>query len=172
MKIKNYIFLIILSLVFNTYNCSKNDSSWERDFKFVDGVQYRVSSVIDGDTVILENDERVRYIGIDCPEIAHDGREGEFFGEYAKLANTNLVDKKTVTLYFDAEKRGKYRRVLAYVFVDTVFVNAWLVKYGYAYAKSYPPNLKYDMKFKTLENEAKSNNRGIWQKKLGNDILE
>ncbi|NVM03408.1 MAG: thermonuclease family protein [Candidatus Helarchaeota archaeon] len=119
----------------------------------------------------MDNGERVRYIGIDCPEIAHNGSKGEFFGEEAKVANINLVDKKIVSLYFDKQKRDDYRRVLAYVFVDTVFVNKWLVEYGYAHAKSYQPNVRYDLMFKMLENEAKSNKRGIWKRELYISIL-
>ncbi len=166
MKLSKTLLISFFVASLFSFNCSEKDSSDDKIFRFIDGVQYKVSQVIDGDTVVLENNERVRYIGIDCPEIAHNDKECEFFGEKAKQANKRLVDGKIIALYFDKQKRDVYKRILAYVFIDTIFVNAQLVKNGFAGAKSYPPNIKHDNMFYMLENEAKSNNRGIWQNKI------
>jgi len=106
---------------------------------------YQVERVIDGDTIKLSNGERVRYIGIDTPE-----RGGKSSGEEAYYANKRLVDGKKVRLEFDVQKRDDYRRLLAYVYIDDIFVNAWLVENGYARVATFPPNVKYEKLFLKL----------------------
>jgi len=70
---------------------------------------------------------KVRYIGVDTPEIHHPMIGVEPFGKEASEANRKLVDGKTVSLEFDVEQRDRYGRLLAYVFLkDGTFVNAWL----------------------------------------------
>ena len=124
--------------------------------------EFGVKRVLDGDTIELENGERVRYIGINTPEIAHPPRGAEFFGPKAAEANRELVEGKRVRLEFDVQKRDRYGRLLAYVYVDSLFVNAELVKRGYAYAYTYPPNVKYAELFVRLQREAREAGRGLW----------
>ncbi|MFA6356488.1 MAG: thermonuclease family protein, partial [Candidatus Omnitrophota bacterium] len=90
--------------------------------------EFFVSKVIDGDTVVLENGEHVRYIGIDTPE------KGRPYYSEAKRQNEKLVKGRKVRLEFDAGKADRYGRVLAYVYDGNTFVNEELVRNGYALA--------------------------------------
>lgn len=121
-----------------------------------------VKRVIDGDTIVLTNNQRVRYIGIDTPEISHPHKGVEWLGAEAKDFNKKLVEHKWVRLEFDIELRDKYGRLLAYVYVDDKFVNAELVKQGYAKVYTFPPNVKYVDLFLELQKEARGHTRGLW----------
>jgi len=115
-----------------------------------------VTRVIDGDTIEIEGGYYVRYIGIDTPE------KGEpLYGE-ATEANRNLVEGKKVYLEKDVEDKDEYGRLLRYVWVDNTMVNAELVRLGYAYSYSYPPNTKYQAYFLQLEKEAREQRLGLW----------
>ncbi len=119
----------------------------------------RVTRVIDGDTIAIEGGYRVRYIGIDTPEI-HP--ETEAFGIEAWQANRQLVEGKLVRLERDISETDKYNRLLRYVYVDDTMVNAELVRQGLAQVKAYPPDTKYQDYLEALEAEAKSEGRGMW----------
>ncbi|MCL0053044.1 thermonuclease family protein [Dehalococcoidales bacterium] len=101
----------------------------------------------------------VRYIGIDAPEI-HP--ELEAYGMEALQANRELVEGKIVHLERDVSETDKYGRLLRYVYVDDVFVNAELVRQGLAQAKAYPPNTKYQEYLEKLEQQARLAGKGIW----------
>jgi len=116
----------------------------------------RVVEVIDGDTVIIDTGERVRYIGIDTPE------KGELFCEECKKKNEELVLGKEVGLERDVSITDKYGRLLAYVWVGDLMVNSEMVKTGYAHAYTYPPDVKYSDLFVELEREARENEYGLW----------
>jgi len=120
-----------------------------------------VIQVIDGDTIIIDGGYRVRYIGIDTPEIYP---ETEAFGIEAWQANCELVEGKEVRLEKDVSETDKYGRLLRYVYVDDVLVNAELVKQGLAWAKAYPPDTRYQDYLEEMEAEARSAGRGMWAK--------
>jgi len=136
-----------------------------------------VTRAVDGDTLVLENGERVRLIGIDTPEMHESSklhrdsqRSGQdvrtiiALGRKSYAFTRNLVEGKRVRLEFDVEKRDRYERLLAYAYLsDGTFVNAEIVKQGYASLMTYPPNVKYVDVFKDLYREARENNRGLWQ---------
>ena len=103
----------------------------------------------------------MRYIGIDTPEIYP---EVEAFGREARQANRRLVEGKEVHLERDVSETDKYGRLLRYVYVDGVFVNAELVKQGLARAKTYPPDTKYQDYLEKIETEAREAGRGMWAK--------
>lgn len=117
----------------------------------------KVERVIDGDTIVIAGGERVRYIGIDAPEA------GEPFHDEAKEFNERLVAGKLVKLEKDISDRDSYGRLLRYVYVDGIFVNGELVKNGYALAKKYPPDTKYQAYLERMESEAKQSRRGLWR---------
>ena len=121
----------------------------------------RVTRVIDGDTIVIEGGYRVRYIGIDTPEI-HPVPEP--YGIEAWQANRILVEGKIVRLEIDVSQTDRYGRLLRYVFVNDTFVNAELVKRGLARAKAYPPDTKYQDHLEKLEIEARQVGRGMWGK--------
>jgi micrococcal nuclease len=136
-----------------------------------------VKRAVDGDTLVLENGERVRLIGIDTPEMHESNklyrdaqRSGQDISTIQKLGRRayeftkNLVEGKRVSLEFDVEKYDKYGRVLAYVYLkDGTFVNAEIVKEGYASLMTIPPNVKYADLFLRLYREARENRRGLWK---------
>jgi len=120
-----------------------------------------VTRVIDGDTIVIEGDYRVRYIGIDAPEV-HPQLEA--YGVEAWQANRKLVEGKQVRLERDVSETDKHGRRLRYVYVDDIFVNAELVRDGLAEAIAYPPDTKYQGYLEELETEARRFGRGIWAK--------
>lgn len=124
--------------------------------------EYQVIRVIDGDTIVVRGLGKVRYIGIDAPETKHPSKDQEPFGREASEANKGLVQGKKVKLELDVGGRDRYGRILAYVYVGEVFVNAWLVENGYAQAMTYPPNVRYADLFVKLEREARKVGRGLW----------
>jgi micrococcal nuclease len=99
----------------------------------------RVIEVIDGDTIVIEGGYRVRYIGIDAPETYP---ELEAFGIEAWQVNRQLVEGKEVRLERDVSETDKYGRLLRYIWVNGMLVNAELVRQGVPQAKAYPPDTK------------------------------
>ncbi len=117
--------------------------------------------VVDGDTIVLAGGERVRYIGMDTPEV---GASPEFYGPEASEADRRLVDGKRVRLERGVSDRDRYDRLLRYVYVDGLMVNAELVREGYARAAAYSPDTRYAACFTALEAEAKTEGRGMWKR--------
>jgi micrococcal nuclease len=120
-----------------------------------------VTQVIDGDTIIIDTGQRVRYIGIDTPEVYP---QPEAYGMEAWLANRRLVEGKKVRLERDVSEMDKYDRLLRYVYVDDTLVNAELVRLGLAEARAYPPDTKYQDLLEQMEREARQADRGMWAK--------
>ena len=121
-----------------------------------------VARVIDGDTVELENGDRVRYLGIDTPETVHPNKPVECYGPEAYERNKGLVEGKRVRLLKDSSDRDAYDRLLRYVFVDGILVNGDLVWGGYAYARSYGDNAMFYQTLVQLERSAREGERGLW----------
>jgi micrococcal nuclease len=117
---------------------------------------WKVKSIKDGDTIILWNGEEVRYIGIDTPE------KSQPYFEEAKELNRKMVEGKRVSLEYDQETKDKYFRILAYVWVESLLVNAELIKKGLASTYAHPPNLKYRNYFCSLQRQAQKAKIGIW----------
>ena len=118
--------------------------------------------VADGDTVRVRIDggreERVRYIGIDTPEVTSD----ECFAAEAAEYNGRLVAGRRVRLVLDAEERDRYGRLLAYVYAGDRFVNAELLRNGYAQPLTVPPNVRFEDRFRRLAREARREGKGLW----------
>jgi micrococcal nuclease len=120
-----------------------------------------VVEIIDGDTVVLESGERVRYLMVDTPEIT--GGANDCFGDNAAQFNSDLVLAKTVELAYDVECEDRFGRLLAYVSVDGIEVNARLVERGYACVLYIPPNGTDRVdEFEDLELAAQMGERGMW----------
>lgn len=126
-----------------------------------------VTRVVDGDTIEIEGKIKVRYIGINTPEIYHDTtgkKTGEqCFAEKSYLENKRLVEGKTATLIKDVSDKDKYGRLLRYVYIDDLFINDYLITNGFAKIMTIKPDVKYSLDFKQKEKEAKVNNLGIWK---------
>jgi micrococcal nuclease len=145
--------------------------------KTADYTDIKVARVVDGDTLQLENGEKVRLIGIDTPEmhesakLHRDARRNkqdvtaiQKMGGRAYEFTRGLLEGKRVSLEFDVERRDRYERLLAYVYLkDGTFVNAEIVKQGYAGLMTYPPNVRYADLFAKLYREARENKMGLWK---------
>lgn len=94
-----------------------------------------VVRVVDGDTIqvrVNDREENVRYIGVNTPETHHPTKGRERAGREATEVNRARVEGRTVRLELDVQERDRHGRLLAYVYVDDVMVNAELVRRGYA----------------------------------------
>ena len=135
-------------------------------------VSARVVRVIDGDTIEVTIDgteDDVRYIGVDTPETVKPGSPVECYGPQASAANHRLVEGRTVRLVFGAERRDVYDRLLAYVYTETRgqpggggFVNAALVRQGYARTLEIAPNTEHAPLLRRLQAQAGRAGRGLW----------
>ena len=129
----------------------------------------KVKRVVDGDTIELENGERLRYIGIDTPETKHPTKPVQCYGEDAYQKNKKLVEGKTVKLVKDISEVDKYKRLLRYVYVSTpaspsgILVNDYLVRNGFAFATTFPPDVAKADQFREAQQEAREKNRGLWK---------
>ena len=124
---------------------------------------YKVKRVIDGDTLLLSNGERVRLIGVDTPETKHPQKPVQYFGREAYLFTKEMVDGKEARFEFDRQKRDRYGRLLAYVYLlDGTFLNAEIIKQGYGFAYTRFP-FKYMEEFRRYEREARENRKGLWR---------
>src|SRR3972149_5779407 len=121
-----------------------------------------VSKVIDGDTIEIEGGMKVRYIGIDTPETSHPTKGVQCFGRQATERNRQLVEGKKVRLEKDVSETDKYGRLLRYIWVGEQLVNELLVKEGFAFSSSYPPDVKYQERFRQAEIKARGSNKGLW----------
>jgi micrococcal nuclease len=124
----------------------------------------RVSRVIDGDTFQLAGGGPVRLIGVDTPEYEPWKHRIDFYGKEAFLFSKKLLNGRRVFLEQDEQSHDKYGRLLAYVWLeDGLFVNEHLVEEGYAKAKRYPPNLRFQKIFKDAQENAKKSKKGMWR---------
>lgn len=176
---------ILLALALGLAACSSkpqisgSSGALKISFPFGRNADYNdvlVKRVVDGDTLVLDNGERVRLIGVDTPEI-HESRKLHKDSKRLKMDTVDiqklgrrsynftrkLVEGKRVRLEFDVERTDKYERLLAYVYLqDGTFVNAEILKQGYASLMTIPPNVKYADSFVKLFREAREDKRGLW----------
>lgn len=127
-----------------------------------------VTAISDGDTIHVQldgEDDRVRYIGIDAPEVAHNGDPADPLGDEATRAKADLVDDERVCLERDVSDRDRFGRLLRYVWLeDGTLVNETLVLWGYAEAVAYRPDVRYqDSILSPAEMDAMEAHRGIWR---------
>jgi micrococcal nuclease len=127
----------------------------------------RVVRVVDGDTIHVQvggTRETVRYVGVDTPESVKPGTPVQCFAKRASAFNHRFVEGEQVRLVLDAEPRDRYGRLLAYVYRvrDGRFVNAALVRRGYAQPLTIPPNVAHAEDFRRLAATARRAGRGLW----------
>ena len=130
---------------------------------FVEGAVVRV---VDGDTILVRigaRVERVRYIGVNTPELHHPHRGEEPGGREAAGVNRDLAANRRVRLELDVQTRDRYGRLLAYVWVGDLMVNAELVRLGYAQVMTVPPNVRHQALFLKLQRDAREAGRGLWR---------
>ncbi len=118
---------------------------------------YKVIEVIDGDTIVLSGGERIRFIGINTPEV------GMYFYAEARDVLKIMILGKEVWLEKDISEYDQYGRKLRYVYLEDIFVNLEMVKRGFANIFTYPPDVKYSEKFLEAERYARENDLGLWE---------
>ena len=169
-KLINFVLILLLTF-YALPGCSEKTYSYNNIF---------VTKVIDGDTLELQDQNRVRLIGLDTPEVrfnkklARDANRLDkdcetiiAMGKRATEFTRKLVLGKQVKLEFDFEKRDRYGRLLAYVYLpDGRMLNAEIIKQGYGQIYTFPPNIKHVDMFIKLQIEARENNRGLWNEKV------
>jgi micrococcal nuclease len=125
---------------------------------------------VDGDTIrvlVGGTEERVRYIGIDTPELnASSPATPDPYAEAATDANARLLSGGRLVLETDVSERDQYGRLLRYAWVDRggtwTLVNLELVVQGYAQVATYPPDVKYVDALLAAQREARDAGRGLW----------
>ncbi len=142
-------------------------------FLFSSNQSIKLLKIYDGDTILISlngKQERIRFTGINTPEIDHPKyhKKGEFFGPEAKRHLNKILRKHKISrLEFDVNKRDKYHRMLAYIFLDNgKMLNELMVEDGFAYVYNFPPNVKYTAVFNSAEAYAKRKHLGIWKNKI------
>ncbi len=126
-----------------------------------------VIRVIDGDTIVVSPNERVRLIGVDTPETVHPNKAVQCFGKDAKEFTRSMVEHRAIRLVLDETNRvrnhkDRYGRTLAYVYFDDgTMLNAELIRRGYAHAYTRFP-FRHVVEFRQLERIARGQAVGLW----------
>lgn len=126
--------------------------------------RYLLEHVIDGDTVIVKPDRRVRLVGINTPEVSHRQTTAEPGGEEARDWLRKRLDGSQITLEYDQQKHDKYQRELAYVYRDKRLINAELLAEGLAVLTLRPPNLRYSQQLQAAQQKAEKQQKGLWKR--------
>lgn len=124
-----------------------------------------VIEVIDGDTIAVKDNgvrKLVRLIGIDSPETNHPTKPVQCYGKEAKEKLTEVLLNKEISMEVDISNVDRYDRLLRYIYLEDQMINEQLVEEGYARAKTYEPDTKYQQKLQRAENVAKSEKVGLW----------
>ena len=125
---------------------------------------YKVVKVIDGDTIELLGGIKVRYIGINTPELnTNSSTVSECFASEAAAQNLGLLKDMKVKLVADKEGEDKYGRLLRYVYLpDGTFVNLELARGGYGRVDFVEPNTEFKNDFTKVQTVAQKNKIGLW----------
>ncbi len=162
-----FITIIILAVTINGCGLFYDyDNTSDGDEIKCNGDSCMVKEIIDGDTIVLSDNSRVRLIGINTPE------HGMYFFEEARDALEIMVLGREVILEKDISEIDKYGRLLRYVYTGGLFVNLEMVKRGFANCYTYPPDVKYSEKFVEAERYARENDKGLWESsEVGNVMV-
>jgi micrococcal nuclease len=130
---------------------------------------YTVTRVVDGDTFWINDGSakglKIRLIGVDAPESRNSGKKLKgYYGNEATAYLTKLISGKKVRLEYDVGRLDRYGRTLAYAYLENgTFINADLVKNGFATVMTVPPNVKYAETFLDLARRARKQEKGLWK---------
>jgi micrococcal nuclease len=123
-----------------------------------------VIRVIDGDTIVIANGQKVRLLGVDTPELHHPNKKVECFAQEAKLFTEAQILNKEVKLTSEGPKQDRYGRLLAWVWYGDDFkklLNAEIIKEGYGFSYRKYPTSKLE-EFNELERQAREQQKGLW----------
>lgn len=161
-----YCLMLIIGLLAVTVACAPanntNPAGSTTRTAAPDGDRAVITRVYDGDTVDVELDGRtyrLRYIGVDSPE-----REEPFYQEAFDF-NRDMVEDQTVILVRDVSESDQYGRLLRYVYLpDGTFVNAELIRNGFARLVTFPPDVAQTDTLRQLQEEAREAKVGMWSR--------
>jgi len=143
---------VLIGLVYGAGKAAADNVSINKSERWL-----QVADVFDGETV--------RLLGIDCPEPAKRNKPGEPLAAKAKAALLALIGGQRVRLKTDVEKRDRYDRLLAQIYLeDGAWINGELVRQGWAHVYTFPPNMRWADNLLELERRARGAKRGIWSK--------
>lgn len=176
------LVLILLSLrIYNRKSNIENlfivEEQYNETQKEKKSYEAIVKRVIDGDTIEVifydkipencSNTEKIRFVGVNTPELNLKKKEGpEFFAQEAYEFTNKELYRKTIELKFDdiSNQKDKYNRLLCYVFIDGFCFNQILIEQGYG---KYYGNFKFNennmINFKKAEEYAKKQKLGMWK---------
>lgn len=140
--------------------------------KFIASTTYFVTRVVDGDTIEVNNDIKIRLIGVDTPETVDPNEPVQCYGPEASAIAKEKLFNQTVTLESDESQgdKDKYDRLLRYVIMgDGTNFNQWLIENGYGHEYTYSTPYKYQAEFKTAEQTAMTANAGLWAENACNE---
>ena len=155
-------FFSLLFIFFGAEGCQAPNQKSANEF-------YAVVKVVDGDTFWVDDGSedglKVRLIGVDAPETRKSARKDVgYYGKESKQYLEQMIAGKEVRLEYDVDTKDRYGRTLAYVYLDDgTFVNAELLRNGFAMVLTVPPNVWFADQFLDLQSEAREKNRGLWQ---------
>lgn len=158
LKTPNYLLLFLFLFLSAIPSPAQTGSKW-----------YQVSKIVDGDTFWIINakgeNEKIRLIGVDAPESRKSGKkETGYYGKESKIYLEQILTGRKVRLEYDVSKYDRYKRTLAYVYLENgTFLNAHLIKNGYASVMTVPPNVRFADQFVQLQKEAREKKRGLWK---------
>lgn len=153
-------FAMLLSLVILVTACGSKPAA------VAGRERVKVERIVDGDTLEVTmkgKKEKVRLIGVDTPETKKPNTPVMFYGKEASAYTKKRLEKETVELEFDVDKKDQYDRLLAYIWIGEELFNRTLVQEGYARIATYPPNVKYVDAFKTDQETARNKKKGLWK---------
>lgn len=123
-----------------------------------------VKRVVDGDTFVTRKGEKIRLLGINTPEIRHNTSPAEPYGKQASKILRNFILGKQVRLGFDKERKDRYGRTLAHVYLrDGIWLNEEMLRLGSAFVYTFPPNTAKASAMVEIEQRAVRSNLGIWK---------
>lgn len=138
----------------------------------MEGEKAYVTKVVDGDTIKVEmggKELTVRILGVDTPETVDPRKSVQCFGKEASNETKSLLEGKEVFLQKDFTEMDKYGRLLRFVFLplpdgQTLFVDDYLIREGYALVLTIPPDVKFAQQFLEAQREAREAKKGLWGK--------
>ena len=160
-------FIIIFIFTISEPAFSYDSDALKRNLKIEngDGYKSRVIEIVDGDTIILENNIEVRLVGLQAPKIALSRKNFEEWplGYEAKDALSDIILGKDVYLYYGGRKMDRYGRTLAHLFKkDGTWVQGEMLKTGMARVYSFADNRSIVDEMLAAEKQARNNKNGIW----------
>lgn len=169
-KIFIIIILFFIIAFFGTIKLNENNIIKNESIdNYENRIKVKYVSSIDGDTAkfVLNGDNvKIRFIGINAPEIKHDeNEESEPYGDEASLFVKNLLENaKKIEIEYEknASVKDKYDRVLAWIWVDDKLIQEEIISNGLAKTYMLQKNYKYYDKLKNAERKAKEKKIYLW----------